>query len=665
MPNPTLTQIRELICRKSYEEALRLARELPDEEKEGGEAIALTARLQGQLGNFRAAVQMFDDLETAWPDRMMIFKLHAVFLQESGKTEDALEKARQMVEMFPDIADGYLVSAECHELLGSPAAALETVETALRKWPDHSELLESRRRLEPICRRREDTGSKLVDAREELELSHCQIGRSEDFLNRYLDLFSGREGVHAEQFNYKSGKYGYRPVYQGLDKELLRKHLAGDQTLGIYLVRQDNTARTMVIDLDVNKGFLQGYLSRSEERRRITGQLLQTAGNICQIADGIGLGLLLETSGYKGLHLWAFSDFSVPARHWRLLGRWLIEELRGMPAEIHAEVFPKQEVVAKDGLGNLVKLPLGVHLASGRRSLFLERNSYKPWPVQDDAIAGFQPVTRSEFEEILGRVTVAGVRQKSMAESAERNNEKADEIVVASAESRSDQGRELGLQVKMRLPERFTLEIEQVLAGCRPLCAIISKAIHEGDLPAEWRHVLVYIFSTMGEEGKVFVHQVLNQLPDYDPDRVNAEIKAVPPTTMSCGKVRKYLGALVAQYGCSCQFRLPQGSYASPVAHAGIFPGSGKILYQPVPVPVALSSRELIAGSSAGLDKLMREYKSVSEELAQLTERYRLLRRQINRHFDDAGRDEIETRLGTYRRLPCDIADQSETTQGD
>lgn len=657
MQTPILAQIRELICRKNYEEALRLARELPDDEKEGGEAIALTARLQGQLGNFRAAVQMFDDLETAWPERMMIFKLHAVFLQESGKTEDALEKARQMVEAFPDAYDGYLLSSECLELLGKPAAAMEVIDTALHKWPDNSELLACRRRLEPLCRQRVNTDARLADAREELELSHCQIGRGDEFLSRYLDLFSGREGVHAEQCRYKGNKFGYRPIYDGLDKELIRRHLAGDQTLGIYIVRRDNTARNMVIDLDVNKGFLQAFLSHSDDRRRITALLLETAENICSIAQNVGMELLVESSGYKGLHLWAFSDFPVPARHWRLLGRWLIDELRGMPAEIHAEVFPKQEVVAKDGLGNLVKLPLGIHLASGRRSLFLERGSCKPWPVQDDAVAAVQTITRSEFEEILGRMTVAGVRLKNAAESAERDAAEADEPAAKPQDSLPDTGRAMGLQVKMRLPERFTVEIEQVLAGCRPLCAIVSRAVQEHSLTPECRHVLVYIFSTMGEEGKVFVHQVLNQLTDYDSDRVNAEIKAVPPTTMSCGKVRKYLGELAAQSGCNCQFRLPQGCYASPVAHAGIFPGSGRTLYQPVPVPAALSGRELIAGSSAGLDKLMREYETTGAELARLTERFRLLRRQINRLFDEAGRDEIETRLGTYRRLPGDEAD--------
>jgi hypothetical protein len=155
----------------------------------------------------------------------------------------------------------------------------------------------------------------------------------------------------------------------------------------------------------------------------------------------------------------------------------------------------------------------------------------------------------------------------------------------------------------------------------------------------------------MGEEGKVFIHQVLNQLNDYNPDRVNAEIRAVPPTTMSCSKVRKYLPAFVAQYGCACQFRLPPGCYPSPVAHAGIFPGSGKTVFQPVAAPAALSARELIAGGSASLDKLMREFRELGEEIARLQQRQLLLRRQINRHFDEAGSDEITTRLGTYNRL--------------
>lgn len=650
--------MRELICQKKYDDAWLMVRGLPEDEKQSGDAIALSARIQGQMGNFSQALQMFEDLEVAWPERIMIYKLHGSFLQEAGKTEDAFEKAQQMIRQFPDAVEGYLLAVECLELLGQPGDALILIDSALLKWPGNSDIIESKRRIEPLCKQKERLDTQIDIAREELELSHCQITHDEDFIERYLQLFCGREGVHAKQCRFKTRKFGYVPVYEALDKDKLKSHLAGDQTLGIYLVRHDNSARLMVIDLDVGKSFLPGYLNNANERKRIKQSLLQVATNLLEIAENAGLSLLVESSGHKGLHLWAFSDFAVPARHWRLLGKWLVEQLYGLPVEIQAEVFPKQEVVPENGLGNLVKLPLGVHLASGQRSLFLDSKNFRPWPMQRDAVESVQAISRSEFEEILGRITLSGVGREAGPPGAELLAQKK---VGAHASKRVQpvaDDPEIGLQVKMHLPERFTLEIEQVLTGCRPVYEILIKAVQTQHLEPEWRHVLVYVFATMGEEGKVFVHQVLNQLDEYNPDQVNAEIKAVPPNTMSCNKVRKYLPAFAAQYGCSCQFRLPQGCYASPVAHAGIFPGSGKTGYLQAATPAALSNYELIAGGSASIDKLMSEYQALDEEISRCRQRYLLLRRQINRIFDEACQDEIVTRLGLYRRL---IDDKSES----
>ncbi len=646
-----LNRIRTLICQKKYEEAWQLVRSLPEEERQSGDAITLSARLQGQMGNFSQALQMFEDLETAWPDRPMIFKLHGTFLQEAGHTEDALEKARQMIGNFPDFIDGHALAAECLEILGRPLEALELTDLALKKCPGSSELLETRRRLEPLCKRKEQIDTQIEAAREELELSHCQITHDEDFLERYLQLFDGREGVHARQCRFKGRKFGYIPVHAGLDKETLKSHLAGDQTLGLYLVKQDNSARLMAIDLDIAKSYLNSYLQSTNEQKRIKKKLLEVTTSLLNAAENAGFELLVESSGYKGIHLWAFSDFALPARHWRLLGKWLLEQLSGMPTEIQAEVFPKQEVVAEKGLGNLVKLPLGIHQASGQRSLFLERNTFRPWPMQREALENVQPITRSEFEEILGRITLTGVKEKPHPEASFIEPQAyLGHSRKAPADLRPDP--ELSLRVKMRLPERFTVEIEQVLAGCRPLCEILNHAVQSGRIEPEWRHVFIYIFATMGEEGKVFIHQVMSQLSDYDPDRVNAETRAVPPTTMSCSKIRKYLPAFAAKFGCGCQFRLPPGCYPSPVAHAGIFPGSGRTVFQPTASPAALSVRELIAGGSASIDKLMLEFRELGEEIARLQQRHLLLRRQINRFFDDSGCDEIATRLGTYNRLP-------------
>jgi hypothetical protein len=176
-------------------------------------------------------------------------------------------------------------------------------------------------------------------------------------------------------------------------------------------------------------------------------------------------------------------------------------------------------------------------------------------------------------------------------------------------------------------------------------------AINEKVMKPAERHVFIYIFAALGEEGKIFIHQVMNQLSGYDPDELNAAIKAVPPTTMSCNKVRKNLKHLIEKTGCNCQFRLPDGCYASPVVHAGIFPGTNKTIIKPINQPVAISTKELIAGNSASIDKLMKEYKLLKTQQENLNARLRILKDQINRIFEQSGSEEITTSIGTYCRL--------------
>ncbi|NCB38592.1 MAG: hypothetical protein EOM80_07470 [Erysipelotrichia bacterium] len=647
----TFASIRGLIFQKQYEQAWAMLKGLSEPESQSGDAIALSARLQGQMGHHENAVSMFEDLESAWPERIMIFKLHASFLQEAGQTEDALDKARQMIEKFPDAVEGYIVAIECFELLGQSLEGLELAQRGIKKWPGNLEILDALTRLEPVCRQQNQTISDLSIAREEFELNHCQITPDEAFVARYMQLFSGREGVYAKQCRMKGRKLGYMPVYEALDKAKIKAHIAGDTTLGIYLVKRANTASLLVLDIDVGKAYLGGFLSNYNERERIKKLLIASAIKLIEVANRIGVNLLCESSGHKGLHLWAFSDFELPARHWRLLGKWMLEQLYGLPSEIQIEVFPKQEVVTEGGLGNLVKLPLGIHMASGQRSLFLDSINFRPVAVQREAIDNYQALTRSEFEEVMGRLTVAKlsstgsteqrIHEENFSRACNENNKNTTEM----------NSRDFALRVKIALPERFTIEIEQILAGCRPLCEILTQIMHSQNIEPSWRHVLIYIFATVGEEGKVFIHQLLSQLPDYDPDRVNAEIKAVPPTTMSCNKVRKNLSTLIIKTGCNCQFRLPQGCYASPVVHAGIFPGAEKTLFRPVMQPVALSSRELIAGASAAIDRLMREYNLIGEEILKARQRQQILHRQINRLFDECGSETIVTRIGSYNRL--------------
>ena len=215
-------------------------------------------------------------------------------------------------------------------------------------------------------------------------------------------------------------------------------------------------------------------------------------------------------------------------------------------------------------------------------------------------------------------------------------------------------GQPLRLNVRIPYPKILPEPIAHVLAGCPILWRIVDLARQGKRLAPEFRHVLIYVLTMLGDEGRVFLHQLLNQGPEYDPNELNRAIHAVPPNAMSCSRIRKTLSELVEELPCNCQFRLPQGCYASPIVHAGIIPSSsGKIQRgREGAAPSNLSGREHLAGLSGGIDQLMQEYQRLQEQMASLARREALLREHINRIFQREGKSRIETKLGVYTTLP-------------
>lgn len=173
------------------------------------------------------------------------------------------------------------------------------------------------------------------------------------------------------------------PVREPLTKDVLQAHLNKDITVGTYVL-DGSMARTLVFDLDEGVG---------EEN-------LRTAEMIAEALEDLGVpsrGIAIEFSGGKGYHVWVvFADY-VEAADLRRLGRAVL----GITA-IKCEVFPKQDRV-KD-LGNLVKLPGGLHRKTGNENEFID----KP-PVGIS-----QQILNQILEDLPEEPTVSGVETEGM-----------------------------------------------------------------------------------------------------------------------------------------------------------------------------------------------------------------------------------------------------------
>ena len=211
-------------------------------------------------------------------------------------------------------------------------------------------------------------------------------------------LFAGREGVYARQWKSSTGRHGYTPIHEAFTPVVARNHLLGAYTVGIYPVRMDNTVLFMAFDLDVAQ-FALNRKTGAEGTRGLASLLRQVQGMACRLVEAaaaVELPAYIEDSGWKGRHVWIFFDSPVPAAAARRLARLVIETTRPPPPEVTVEVFPKQSRVKPQKLGNLIKLPLGVHRVTGRRCLFLDPED-RPVP---DQLAWMQEATRVPRERV-------------------------------------------------------------------------------------------------------------------------------------------------------------------------------------------------------------------------------------------------------------------------
>jgi hypothetical protein len=162
-------------------------------------------------------------------------------------------------------------------------------------------------------------------------------------------LFVLRDDTYAVQT-----PQGYVRVNEPLTEEVLLSHLRGEKVVGVYQLSRESKVKWAAFDFDAHNGGQEDALSSA---RRLYEHL---QGGIFRDA------CLLEFSG-GGYHVWVFFSEPLPAAGVKELMEELAEE-----AGVKAEVFPKQGELPPDGVGSLVKLPLGRNLKWGNWSVLVE-----------------------------------------------------------------------------------------------------------------------------------------------------------------------------------------------------------------------------------------------------------------------------------------------------
>jgi len=219
----------------------------------------------------------------------------------------------------------------------------------------------------------EQEKQQLIALREELQKSKPAPPISDSFspeqkIAIFRNLFRGRTDIFANRWQNQQGRSGYsvacdnewvqgicnKPRIKCLDcthrqftelsDQVIYRHLAGQQVVGLYPLLHDNTCHLLAADFD--KGNWQDEV--------------KAMSRACA-EYGVPHAVEISRSG-NGAHLWIFFDDKVPANEARLLGFGLLDKAMEVYSDLsfdsYDRLFPNQDILPEGGFGNLIALPL-------------------------------------------------------------------------------------------------------------------------------------------------------------------------------------------------------------------------------------------------------------------------------------------------------------------
>ena len=135
--------------------------------------------------------------------------------------------------------------------------------------------------------------------------------------------------------------------------------------------RPNSTVKFIVWDIDISKQFILKYGNSGPEFDACLGHAYHKALEIQKILDNKGMHGYIEFSGYRGYHVWLFLSEWIPVRFANMFTDRIEEELV-LEDDITVECFPNKVRIKAGRFGQILKIPCGIHVRSGKRSCFVD-----------------------------------------------------------------------------------------------------------------------------------------------------------------------------------------------------------------------------------------------------------------------------------------------------
>jgi superfamily II DNA or RNA helicase len=249
--------------------------------------------------------------------------------------------------------------------------------------------------------------------------------RPELKVSLFRSLFRGRDDVYAVRWEGSNGRTGYSPagirewnrtssVGPGkkrsvkhselfpLTEDVIRDHLLGRQTVGVYPLLQDDTCWFVAVDFD----------KKTWEA---------DARAFLETCHGLGVpGALERSRSGNGAHIWIFFTNQTPASWARRLASALLtrtmERRYTMGLDSYDRLFPSQDTMPKGGFGNLIALPLQRRPREIGNSIFVD-NQLRPYEDQWAFLSSIRRLTQDEVQALIRAANptgdVIGVRRSA------------------------------------------------------------------------------------------------------------------------------------------------------------------------------------------------------------------------------------------------------------
>lgn len=240
--------------------------------------------------------------------------------------------------------------------------------------------------------------------------------RPEVKVSLFKDLFRGRDDVYAVRWEGKNGKSGYSPAGNkewdqspssdrgakksfrltklfSLTEEVIRDHLLGKQTIGVYPLLTDDTCWFVAVDFDKKNWEADAcaFLKMCHE-------------------SGVPASLERSRSGNGG-HVWIFFASPVQAALARKLASAILtrtmERRYAVGLDSYDRLFPSQDTMPKGGFGNLIALPLQHGPRECGKSVFVDGH-LRPYDDQWAFLSSIKRLTPDEAQALLRKVYPTG-----------------------------------------------------------------------------------------------------------------------------------------------------------------------------------------------------------------------------------------------------------------